>query len=102
MQDADVDAPATLYPLLHSAVRKRAIHAPILAHTLLLTIATADSSPLRPLLLLLLLCEEQARRTLRERVKPHPRVFPRKCQEWHARRVLRGAEQRMGRCCGAV
>src|SRR6266705_711771 len=80
-QDADADAPASFHPLLHSEVRKRAIHAPILTHTLLLTIATADAdpSPLTPRPLLLLVCEEQPRRTLRECVKRHPHVFPREC-----------------------
>ena len=91
VQNADVDAPDPLYPLLHSEVRKR----PIRAHTLFLIITTADSSPLTPLLLLLSVCEEQARRTLRGHMKRHLHIFPRECQEWHARGVPRGAEQRM-------
>ena len=95
VQDADIDSPGPPYPLLHSDVRKRAIHAPIFAHTLFLTIVTAESSPLTPLLLLLLVCEEQPRHTLHERMERHPHMFLRKCQEWHARRVLRGEEQRM-------
>jgi hypothetical protein len=88
------DAPASFHPLLHSEVRKRTIHAPILAHPLLpITPAAATSSPQMPLFLLM--CEEQPRRTLRECVKRHPRVFPCKCQEGHARRVLREAEERV-------
>lgn len=97
MQDLDADAPASLYPLLHPKVRKRAIHAPFLSRTLLLAIATADTSSalLSPLLLLLLVCEEQTRGTLRECVKRHPRVFSSECQERHACWVLHGAEQRV-------
>ena len=89
----DADAPASLHSLLHAEVCKRAIHAPILAHTLLLTIATVDASPLTPLLPSV--CKEQTHCTLRECTKRHPRVFPCKCQEWRAHRVLRRAEQRV-------
>lgn len=89
---ADADVPASLYPLLHSKVRKCAIYAPILAYPLPLSITTA-ASLLPPLFLLM--CEEQPRSTLRECVERHPRMFLRKCEEGHARRVLRGAEQRV-------
>ena len=85
-------------PFTRSSIPRSAsaIYAPILAHTLFLTIATVNTSPLTPVLLLLLVCEEQVRRTLRERMKRHPHVLPCKCQEWHTRRVLRVAEQWMG------
>ena len=76
---------ASLYPLLSSEVRKRAIYAPILAHT----IATAGASPLKPLLLLA--CEEQPHRTLHECVKRHStRVSSRMLGVAHSQGSVRG------------
>lgn len=95
MQDADIDTLAPLYLLLHSEICKCTIHTPILAHTLFLTIVTADSSPLTPLLLLLLVCKEQVCCTLCEHVKCYPCSL-RKCQKWHAHGFLHRAEQQMG------
>ena len=92
VQEADVDAPATLYSTRPPIPRSASAQYTHQSSRTLFLITTADSSPLMPLLLLMLVCEEQARRTPREHMKSHPHAFPRKCQEWHARRVLRGAE----------
>ena len=85
MREQDADARSLSLSALPSEVRKRAIHAPILAHT----IATADASPLKPLLLLA--CEEQPRRTLHERVKHHPTlVSSRMLRVAHSQGSVRG------------
>jgi hypothetical protein len=93
----DADVPASLYPLLHSEVRKRttqyALQSLCIPSSSSSNIATADAGSLTSRLLLV--CEGQQRRALGKSVKRHPHVFPCECQEWYTRRVLRGAEQRM-------
>lgn len=84
-----VDLPATFCSLFHPEVRKRAIHAPILAQSFALTTAAAAPSPLASLLPSR---KEQSRGTLRERMERHPRLLPSKRKKGHTRRVLRGAE----------